>query len=149
MNVYISIKNQLIKLLKEAYPDFDIFAEEINKTSENPNYFFIEVMPMSNELINKYHIQRSIFISIEGHLESELNVDYLNMMAKLESKIKNVFRFNDRAITIRRANSKIVNRALLYTFDIIFIDSIDNDDDKNNNNELDLMQEVSIKKESD
>ncbi len=148
MNVYISIKNQLIKLLKETCPDFDIFAEKITETHSNKNYFFVEVMPIKNELINRYHIQRNIFISIEAHLESELNIDYLNLIAKLESKIKNVFNFDDRAITIHRANAKIINKCLLYTFDINFIDIINNgnDDNPNNNNNNNLMQELLIKK---
>lgn len=142
MNVYVSIKRSLIGLLKKIYPSFDVFAEEISNT-ENADYFFVEIVPVSNITISKYHTDKTVFISITGHIKSEKNEDYLIMIDKVDNAIRPVFRFDDRAITINRMNAKIVERSMLYTFDIAFRDKNFNTD---NLSDLELMEEIYIKK---
>lgn len=146
MSIHISIKNSLIKQLKNSFKDFDIFAEEINNTSnstKNPNFLFIEIIPISTETSSNYHTKRTILITIEGHTETKKNHDYLEMLDKIDMLIRPVFKFDDRAITINRANGKIIDRQLLYTFEINFIDN--NKYNKLDNNNLDIMQNLDIK----
>lgn len=144
MNVYVSIKRNLIKLIKEIYPSFDIFAEEINKT-ENEDYFFIEIIPISNITVSKYHTDRNLLISITGHTKSYKNEDYFYMIANIDNAIRPVFRFDDRAITVNRADGKIVDRCMMYTFDISFRDnnfSAKNQDDL----DLELMEKIYVER---
>lgn len=131
MSVYISIKNSLIALLKSIYPTFDVLAEEISKTDDDDerldieNYFFIDIIPVSNVTVNEYHTERSLVIDIAGRMEAEKNEDYLIMADAIDSVVRPVFRFEDRAITIHQASSKIVDKVLHYTFDLVFIDTVD------------------------
>ncbi len=131
MSVYLSIKNSLIALLKGIYPAFDVLAEEISKTDDDnnednlENYFFIDIIPVSNVTVNEYHTERSLVIDIAGHMEAEKNEDYLSMADAIDKVIRPVFRFEDRAITIHQSSSKIVDKVLHYTFDLVFIDTVD------------------------
>lgn len=131
MSVYLSIKNSLISLLKSIYPAFDVLAEEISKTDDDDdsldieNYFFIDIIPVRNVTVNEYHTERSLVIDIAGHMEAEKNEDYLIMADAIDSVVRPVFRFEDRAITIHQARSKIVDKVLHYTFDLVFIDTVD------------------------
>lgn len=147
MSVYISIKNSLIALLKSIYPKFDVLAEEISKTNDDnneydlENYFFIDIIPVSNVTVNEYHTERSLVIDIAGHMEAEKNEDYLVIANAIDSMIRPVFQFEDRAITINQSSSKIVDKVLHYTFDLVFIDTVDAPEPQSYMDEL----EVTIK----
>lgn len=129
MSVYLSIKNSLIDLLKSIYPAFDVLGEEISKTDDEDSgfdfvdYFFIDIIPVSNVTVNEYHTERSLVIDIAGHIEAEKNEEYLIMADAIDAVIRPVFRFEDRAITIAETSSKIVDRVLHVTFPIVFIDT--------------------------
>ena len=131
MSIFLSIKNSLIALLKGIYPNFDVLAEEISKTDDDnneydlENYFFIDLIPVSNATVNEYHTERSLVIDIAGHMKAERNEDYLIMADAIDKAIRPVFRFEDRAITINQSSSKIVDKVLHYTFDLVFIDTVD------------------------
>lgn len=130
MSIYISIKDSLTALLKELYPAFDVFTEEISKTdADEPkddigDYFFLDIIPVSNQTVNEYHTRRSVLIDIAAHTKSESNKEYLLMADSMDMKIRPVFRFEDRAITIADASTNVMDGVLHYTFTLTFIDSI-------------------------
>ena len=130
MSVYQSIKNSLVAELKALYPNFDVFSEEISKTdsdnaeSDIENYFFIDIVPVSNQTFSEYHTQRSLVIDIAGHTEKESNEEYLNMAEAIDHKIRPVFHFGDRAITIHNSKSSIVDKVMHYTFELSFMDTV-------------------------
>lgn len=144
MNVYQSIKESLMKQLKKGFPLFDIFAEEIKRTEENDDYFFIEIIPICNETMSPYHIQRTIFLSITAHTQSEKNESYLQMIDKMNDILQPIFCFENRAITIHRADSKIIDRCMLYTFELVFTD---NSIKQQQLKPFEIMQELYIKEE--
>lgn len=131
MNVYISIKNSLVALLKSLYPAFNILSEEISKTDDDDNsldmedYFFIDIVPVENITLNAYHTERSLVVDIAGHTRDETNEEYLNMADAIDKVVRPVFCFEDRAITIHRASSNIVDKVLHYTFTLVFLDTVD------------------------
>ncbi len=139
-----SIKESLMKQLKKEFPIFDIFAEEIKETEENEDYFFIEIIPICNEIINPYHIQRTIFISITAHTKSEKNESYLQMIDNMNDIFQPIFHFENRSITIHKADSKIIDRCLLYTFELVFIDYFMK---QQNLKPFEIMQELYITEE--
>ncbi|MEG0693790.1 MAG: translation initiation factor 2, partial [Oscillospiraceae bacterium] len=125
-NIYIIVKESIIRLVKSIYPDTDVFAEEISKTdfdedsNDISNYFFIDLIPISNTTVDLYTTDCSILIDIVCYLKSEKNSDYLDVSQKLDDLIRPVFRFKDRAITIYTSNSKIVDHTLHYSFSLNF-----------------------------
>ena len=130
MIIYLSIKNSITALLKELYPTFDIFYEEISKTQDKnvlelTDYFFVDIIPVENTTLSEYHTLRSMVIDIAGHTKAETNQEYLIMADAIDKIIRPVFQFEDRAITINRANHKIVDKVLHYTFDLVFTDTVE------------------------
>lgn len=127
-SVYTTIKNSLIRLLKEIDPSVDVFAEEIAKTRGNDQdmdvdtYYFLDIIPTSNTTVDGYFTDRSVFIDIAYHDKDEKNALYLEKNDQIDSKLRPVFQFGNRAITINDASSKIVDHILHYSFNLSFRD---------------------------
>lgn len=129
MSIYLSIKNSLAALIKGLYPTFDVFYEEMSKADEDgrdiENYFFVDIIPVGNSTMSEYHTKRNVLIDIACHTKEEQNAEYLIMADTIDEKIRPVFRFEDRAITITEASSRVVDKVLHYTFNINFVDSVE------------------------
>lgn len=127
-NVFVEIKKSIIRLLKELDPLVDVFAEEIKKTKDMENepdiktYYFIDIVPLGNVTVDKYFTDRSVYIDIAYHNESEETETYIYKIIDLDDKFRPVFCFSDRSITINDATSKIVDKVLHYTFSFTFRD---------------------------
>ncbi|MDD3368379.1 MAG: translation initiation factor 2 [Lachnospiraceae bacterium] len=128
-NAYTVIKNAVIRLLKELDPSVDVFAEEIKKTEDAEqglnaeNYYFIDIIPTGSITVDRYFTDRSVFIDIAYHDKSELNSVYLEKSYQLDQRIRPVFSFGNRNITVKDASSKTVDHVLHYSFSISFRDS--------------------------
>lgn len=126
--IYTTIKNSLIRLLKEIDPSVDVFAEKIAKTRDDDQemdidtYYFLDIIPTGNNTVDGYFTDRSVFIDIAYHDKSEKNALYLEKTDQIDSKIRPVFQFGDRAITIDNASSKTVDHILHYSFNLSFRD---------------------------
>lgn len=135
--VYMAVKNSIIKQLAEIFSDTDIYSEEIPQTKvQVGDYFFISLIPISTETVNKYFTKVSIFIDVISYLVTETNVDYLLLSADLDNIFRPVFDFEDRAITVNSATTKIVDGVLHYIFSLNFTVSKEVTEDS------DLMQEL-------
>lgn len=135
--VYMAVKNSIIKQLAEIFSDTDIYSEKIPQTKvQVEDYFFISLIPISTETVNKYFTKVSIFIDVISYLVTETNVDYLLLSADLDNIFRPVFNFGDRAITVNSATTKIVDGVLHYIFSLNFTVS------KEVTEESDLMQEL-------
>lgn len=127
MNPYLSIKSSLSTLLKGLYPAFDIFFEEISKTEEDDfqnemeDYFFVDIIPVSNVTLGKSFTEMNLVIDIAGHTKAEKNEEYLIMADTIDAAIRPVFHFEDRAITVAETSSKVVDKVLHYTFPLVFV----------------------------
>lgn len=128
-NAYTVIKNAVIRLLKELDPSVDVFAEEIKKTEDAEQglnaetYYFIDIIPTGSITVDRYFTDRSVFIDIAYHDKSELNSVYLEKSYQLDQRIRPVFSFGNRKITVKDASSKTVDHVLHYSFSISFRDS--------------------------
>lgn len=119
--MYIAVKDSIVKQLNEHFPDTDIFTEEIPDTKHKVgNYFFISILPISTETVNSHFTQISMLVDIAGYLKAERNNDYIRLSMKLDDIFRPVFNFEDRAITIRSADTRIVDSVLHYTFTLNF-----------------------------
>lgn len=134
MNVYESIKNSLIKAVKQVYPKHRIFAEDIKKLNNEieknhiSDYVFIALYPADNMYKGQF-VDRTILISITVHDFAETIGQYLNESSKLEKTFYPVFHFNDRFVTVEDTHSTIVDWKLHFTFHLTFRDTINEVDE--------------------
>ncbi len=141
-NIFITIKNSFIRLLKELDPLVDVFTEEIKKTEDVEQeldietYYFIDIIPTGSTTVDRYFTDRSIFVDIAYHDKSESNALYLEKSDQLDKKIRPVLQFGDRFITINNASSKTVDHILHYSLTLNFRDC------REETEEYELMNEL-------
>lgn len=143
MNIYQIIANTIMALLKAKYPNMDIFMEQIPKINNDKesdcseDYFFLEIVPISNTMFGALQVMRSVFINIACHISSESNKEYLQMADEIDGVLRPILCFEGRAITIPNANISIVDKVLHYSFTIGFVDG-------NEPSPADLMMELNL-----
>ncbi len=121
------VQNSLIKLLKSEYPTMDVFTEIIAVTDDNnaraatENYFYIDLTPTGLENFGAHQSQVTLLVDISAHLKTESKKDYLVLSKKIDSMVRPVLRFEDRAITINNAEIRVVDNILHYIFTFSFL----------------------------
>ena len=124
---YDQIKEALIRELKDIYPDWDIFGEEIARTAAGDyelgvqNYAFITLTPIRLQTVGRYMSVVSVLVDITLHTEAETNAEYLRIAIEVDQQLRPTLRIGDTiAATIQEARSLIVDKSLHYTFTLRF-----------------------------
>lgn len=151
--VYDCIKDGLTAILKAAYPQREIFSEEITKTqgvdlargfdleailnsevetepeldekTDVEDYFFIDIIPAGARTLGAVFTDYTILIDIAAHVKSESNAEYYALGEEIDALVRPVFRFGDRAVTVEQASWRVVDRLLHYTFNFSFIPDVE------------------------
>ncbi len=128
-NVFEEIRRALVRAFKGLFSAYDVFCEEIQRTdgadetAAAENWIYIDMQPVVNQTVNRWHTDRQIFIDIAIHTASEKNKDYYAIMPAVDGLIRPYFCFGNRAITVADLNFKVVDRALHAAFTLAFRDS--------------------------
>ncbi len=140
----IQIKDAITALLKGLDPGTDVFYEEIKGTEGKhglntpETYYFVDIIPNGNATVDKYFTDKGVLVDIAYHEKSESNTAYLIKGAEIDEKIRPVFSFGDRNITINDADMKIIDHVLHYIFSINFRHAWEQ------TNEFELMGELEM-----
>ncbi len=141
------IKEAVIKKLRTLDPDIDVFCEEIKETGQGLNqsrtWYYLDLIPGSHETVDGLFTDMNILVDISYHTKTESNTDYLIKGSQLDSAMRPVLRFGDRAITIHSAESKVVDHVLHYRFSLQFRHSFAQIKENDRMGEL----EIGVKKE--
>lgn len=123
-NPFLQIKNAVISLLKELDPDIDVYAEEIKRTKDEEEsqetYYFVDILPTGNQTVDSHYTDMGVLVDIVFHDKKEKNAVYLQKQIEIDEKIRPVFRFGDRKVTINNASMKISDHVLHYSFPLAF-----------------------------
>jgi len=131
MNTFMEIRQALIRLFKDRFPDFDVFAEEIIKTDEEDpqaakeNWIFLDMIPAGNTTVNGSHTDRSLLIDAAIHTKKESNAGYLEISQEVDGILRPVFRFGTRAITVSNVEFHVTDHILHAIFSLTFRDSLE------------------------
>lgn len=129
MNVFQEIKLALIKAFKGKFPAYAVTCEDLTKTDEPgqeadlDNWIFIDLAPSGNSTATPFHTDRRVLVDVAIHTASEKNADYLEIMPDIDTLIRPVFRFGNRAITVHDLEMKVVDKVLHGIFTLEFRDS--------------------------
>ncbi len=128
----IEIKRALSKSIKNSYPSFDVFFEEIysvknEKSKKLDNYFFIDITPVNIETVNEYHTKFNVLIDIWAETKDKGIEEYIKIAGEVDKLLRPIFRFGDRQVTINESDFKIVDKVLKYKFYLNFIESMEED----------------------
>lgn len=128
-NVFEEIRTALVKAFKGLFSAYDVFCEEIQRTDSADetaavdNWIYIDMRPVVNQTINRWHTDRQVFVDVAIHTASEKNKAYYAIIPAVDGLIRPYFCFADRAITVADVGFRIEDKVLHATFTLSFRDS--------------------------
>ena len=122
-NVFEEIRTALVRAFKGLFSAYEVFCEEIQQTDGAEDWIYIDMRPVGNQTVNRWHTDRRILVDIAIHTASEKNKDYYAITPAVDSLIRPYFCFADRAVTVADVNFKITDRLLHAVFNLSFRDS--------------------------
>lgn len=123
-NVQQGVKDALVRLLKDAYPAYDVVTDDIAKMQgdavehDTPDYIYIDAYASTNTTYDAVRTDYMMLVDITAHERSESRAKYLNMAVAIDRLIRPALRVGDRAVTINSAEHKIVDGQLHYAFTV-------------------------------
>lgn len=141
----MEIKDAITQRLTESFPTHNIYREENGQEILKPA-LVVRVHPISMAIENKYHRRKFINASISFHSINGTNDEDLDMIDKLYETFDSVLTVNDTVLTLGVFRTRIINNILKLSFNLDFIDSID-ETKSYNYEEYELMSELEMKEE--
>lgn len=120
-SLYNVIFDTLATLLGTAYPDCDIYGDEIVQGG-GQSYFWIDLMPVGSTTLGSGSTQHKVLVDISAHLKSEAKTEYLSLAQQLDGLLRPVLRFRGRVVTIPETAFQIVDKVLHCSFTLSFTD---------------------------
>lgn len=119
------IQQRIVSILKEKYPGYKVYFDNIEKSTQS--YFYIEMNVVSHT-IDRIYFDRYLQIDIayrpkEDSLGRVKRAELYSMADELETLIRPIFYVEDRAITVLKVEQTIVDEILHYIFDLDFTDA--------------------------
>jgi hypothetical protein len=119
---YQKLRDGLARLLKNQFPLFDIFFEEITKTSsqtaddEMTKFIFIDIIPVQSTTRGLTQSQHLVLVDIAVFDASAGNREYFAIGETLDVLVRPILDLGDWKIVVQQAERKIVDNILHYIF---------------------------------
>ncbi|MCC0682744.1 hypothetical protein IC218_21190 [Clostridioides sp. ES-S-0005-03] len=103
------------KRIENEFKDIDIFINEDNTQGFEEACFFVQLLPVSNNIGNKVLDIKKIFIDIEYYQRARKNkLNLYDIQSRLEKIFNRSIRVNDRSLTIENISPSIVKDPVGY-----------------------------------
>ncbi|HBG4413298.1 TPA: hypothetical protein KSL57_003244 [Clostridioides difficile] len=103
------------EMLKNEFMDIDIFINEDNIQGFEEACFFVQLLPVSNNIANKILDTKKIFIDIEYYQKARKNkLNLYDIQSRLEKIFNRNIRVKDRSLTIENISPSITKDSVGY-----------------------------------
>ncbi|MCR1422240.1 hypothetical protein NQ830_18130 [Clostridioides difficile] len=103
------------EMLKNEFMDIDIFINEDNIQGFEEACFFVQLLPVSNNIANKILDAKKIFIDIEYYQKARKNkLNLYDIQSRLEKIFNRNIRVKDRSLTIENISPSITKDSIGY-----------------------------------
>lgn len=103
------------KKLENEFKDIDIFINEDNTQGFEEACFFVQLLPVSNNIANKILDTKKIFIDIEYYQNARKNkLNLYDIQSRLEKILNRNIRVKDRSLTIENISPSIAKDSIGY-----------------------------------
>ncbi|HBF0328883.1 TPA: hypothetical protein SOL27_003647 [Clostridioides difficile] len=103
------------EMLKNEFIDIDIFINEDNIQGFEEACFFVQLLPVSNNIANKILDTKKIFIDIEYYQKARKNkLNLYDIQSRLEKIFNRNIRVKDRSLTIENISPSITKDSVGY-----------------------------------
>lgn len=120
------IKKAVLAKLKAKFPTHKLYGEEIKQGFTRP-CFFIEIVPISTNNLDELYDQKRISVKVHYFSPNETNEENYSMSDELNKVFRLYLPVQDRNLHILSTDSTIVDSVLIFSFDLNFIDAIEDD----------------------
>lgn len=127
MQEFDLIKTSLIDNLKKVI-DQEVFFEELSQVNDLKDYWFVEIMPVSNTAVGAIFKQITYLVAITCSVNSPTKAKYMQMLHDLDPLLCPCFKFGSRAVTINDTTFTIVDDLAHYSFNIEYIPDVELED---------------------
>ncbi|UWD50627.1 hypothetical protein NYR90_20005 (plasmid) [Clostridioides difficile] len=103
------------KRIESEFRDTDIFINEDNIQGFDEACFFVQLLPVSNNIANNILDVKKIFIDIEYYQKARKNkLNLYDIQSRLEKIFNRNIRVKDRSLTIENISPSIVKDSIGY-----------------------------------
>lgn len=103
------------EMLKNEFMDIDIFINEDNIQGFEETCFFVQLLPVSNNIANKILDAKKIFIDIEYYQKARKNkLNLYDIQSRLEKIFNRNIRVKDRSLIIENISPSITKDSIGY-----------------------------------
>ncbi|EGT5043845.1 TPA: DUF6838 family protein [Clostridioides difficile] len=101
--------------IENEFKDIDIFINEDNIQGFEEACFFVQLLPVSNNIANKILNTKKIFIDIEYYQKARKNkLNLYDIQSRLEKIFNRNIRVKDRSLTIENISPSITKDSVGY-----------------------------------
>ncbi|EQF28934.1 hypothetical protein QEW_0421 [Clostridioides difficile CD160] len=101
--------------IENEFRDTDIFINEDNIQGFEEACFFVQLLPVSNNIANKVLDTKKIFIDVEYYQKARKNkLNLYDIQSRLEKIFNRSIRVKDRSLTIENISPSIVKDSVGY-----------------------------------
>ncbi|WP_129599791.1 phage tail terminator family protein [Anaerophilus nitritogenes] len=145
MITLFKIQETVIKWLKNNFDTSHFYDTMQGELLDKPA-FFIEVLPVATTLESRYYQNKKIKVDIQYFSKSQTIKENIEVLEKLQDIFSCVLEVEDRKFTIQETKVKMVEKILVFSFNIAFIDKIDETKVYEYEN-YEIMKDLRIKEE--
>lgn len=134
------IDDAIFTRLEANFPTMKLYGDEVKKGFVRPS-FYVETIPVINSMYNTDSNEKVIMIKIHYFSEDETNIENYNMADELAKVFRSHLPVLNLNLHILNVRTNIQDMVLYFTFDLIFFDSFDEE----NQVEPEKMQEIHVR----
>lgn len=139
------IRKAITTALKSKFQNIKVFFDDVENSTDD--YFYIEFTPKS-KTIDDIYTNKIIKIDIDYVLALDENkkIDRRKLqdsISKIDILFRPIFKVKDRTFTILETSTTIVDEILHFSFELDFVDCLNDDEFEGINYEL--MQNLEMK----
>lgn len=139
------IRKAITTALKSKFQNIKVFFDDVENSTDD--YFYIEFTPKS-KTIDDIYTNKIIKIDIDYVLALDENkkIDRRKLqdsIPEIDMLFRPIFRVKDRAFTVLETSTTIVDEILHFSFELDFVDCLNDDEFEGINYEL--MQNLEMK----
>lgn len=139
------IRKSITTALKSKFQNIKVFFDDVENSTDD--YFYIEFTPKS-KTIDDIYTNKIIKIDIDYVLALDENkkIDRRKLqdsISKIDILFRPIFKVKDRTFTVLETSTTIVDEILHFSFELDFVDCLNDDEFEGINYEL--MQNLEMK----
>ena len=121
--LFNDLTNGLAKILKNSFPDYKIYTEEIRQGIKRPA-LFINVMPLASNNFNKYYREQRALVDISFFSDEspdlQSNVSNLTIANSIQNALNTELKILDRSINLQELEYETVDKVFHTTFNLLW-----------------------------